>query len=61
MTCARSYHLKRYLFQHMILDTLSCLAQENAPQAYHIHKEAEHGDSGRAYLSSRAAGHHYDG
>ena len=45
----------------MILDALSCLAQENAPQAYHIHKEAEHGDSGRAYLSSRAAGHHYDG
>ena len=35
----------------MILDTLSCFARENASQAYHIHKEAEHGDSGRAYLS----------
>ena len=50
MTCARSDHVARDL-QHMILDTLSCVDQENASQVYHIRKEAEHGDSGRAYLS----------
>ena len=33
MTCARSDHLTRDL-QHMILETLQCLAQENAPQPY---------------------------
>ena len=44
-----------------IILTLVRLAQENAPQPYHIHMVAEHGDNGRACLSSRAAGHQYDG